>query len=199
MGLKTTALITVQECRDLLEQVGTTKDMLLTHLVNAASRRLERYCRGPLIIQPFVERHSVGTPTSYGATGVKRLWLRHYPVVSVTSIVDGFGNSVPAADYHLSLVDGALTHFSTWPTPYDANKLIGEWVVTHSAGFWVKTEDVDSDAKLACSLLIGDYLARKAGSISSSSFGGLSLGFSDEMGLPAMTQSLMAPYKRNRI
>ncbi len=200
--MATTDLATVQEVKDILEITGSAKDTVLAALVSAASLRLERWCKVPLIQRAFTERHGGGRIAGSRGSS-KRIWLRNYPIVSVASVVDE-GSSVQTlvenTDFYVDKELGLLEHYASFPAPYKGN-LLGEWVITHTAGRWAATASVTADAKLACALAVADSLARKTPSATSMGIGGLSMSFSDsgDFGLPADVRSIMSSYKGNRI
>lgn len=203
-------LVTMGEAKAHLEIVGTAKDTTVAGLISGASKALATWCRNPLIHETIVERQAAGARrvgrsilggSEFGGTStVKRIRLYHYPVVSVTSIVDGAGNSVPSTDYYADLAFGVLEHGGTWPVPYAANGLVGDWIITYLAGRWASTDVVPDGVKLACNLLVADFLLRKAASIDSLNTGTLSVSFrSYEGAMPPEIASLMQEFRGNRI
>jgi uncharacterized phiE125 gp8 family phage protein len=186
-----TDLVTLSEAKTHLEINTSIKDGAINSMIAGVSLQLENWCRTPLVQRDWVER--------YTAPLVGAIWLRKYPVVSITSIGDDAANSIPATDYRPDKLTGRLRHFSSWPLPFDTNGLVSEWIITYKAGRWSTTATVPFDAKLACFMQIAHLFPRKSPGIASISTGALSLSFRDSAGLIPEVCSIMARYKGNHI
>lgn len=165
MAVSIYALIERTEAERFLQlgSLSAEEEILLDALINACSLEIESLCRTFLIIRgsgspavdAITEDHSGGVDgASLG--GAKRLYLKHLPIASVTSIADDDGNTVPAADYTVVAAQGILEHDSTWPRP------VGRWTVTYSAGRFVDTDSVSSDLKLAAKMLVGSRFTNRS-------------------------------------
>lgn len=204
-------LVSLQEAKDHLEITGTAKDAVLPGLISGASLQLEQWCKTQLVQRAVVERQtafqhdgrgSMLTSEGFGQ-GTRFMYLRLYPIVTMTSIVDESStpqSMVENVDYYARKRLGVLEHFSIWPMPYKGD-LVGEWIVTYTAGWFASTATVDANVKLACNMLVAEHLARKAAALMSMSTGTVTMQFSDpgDAGLPAVVRALMAKYRTNRI
>jgi hypothetical protein len=202
----TTDLVTLEEAKAYLEYPTTNerKDDMLEGVIAGASLGLENWCRVPLIQREFTEYYTAapfGSNDGYSSGGANVIWLNKYPVVSVDSIEDGYGNTVIDTDYHIDSRHGTLIHSGGWPTAYDANDLVGEWTIVYTAGHFASTSVVTSDVKLACNMMIASYVAMKSGMVQRMHTGDLKVWFHDQdmNNLPPLVRQIMNRYKGNRI
>lgn len=208
------ALATVAEVQAILGVTGD--EVRLTAAINAGSTELRNATRGPLIHEAATERYTARVHESVGErpftregfpnANSKYLYLRRYPIVSVASVVDESPTpqGIAATDYYVHKAEGYLEHFTVWPTPYQG-QLIGEWLVTYTAGFFAGTASVDWAVKDALAELVQIRTSSK-GSIASLSTGTLSVSFKGDgapwlMGasLPPSILRKMSKYMRNTV
>src|SRR6266446_6589838 len=64
--------------QDIQSIIDTSQDALLTTLITAVSRAIEKYCRRDFVQTAYDEL--------YNGNGDRRLLLRQYPVISVQSV-----------------------------------------------------------------------------------------------------------------
>jgi hypothetical protein len=145
-GLSPIALITVPEAQLHPAIAAVASHELIESLIEASTRAIENYLNG----RPVVQRQF----THYFAGGVKRLYLPHYPIVSVASVVDDDENTVATADYRVYADEGVLEHVGYWPYP------IGRWKVTWTAGLVDQRINVPHHFKEACRRLVAFMTAK---------------------------------------
>lgn len=201
MAAHTYDLISLAEAKTHLGISDTAQDALLEALITGVSFAIEAYCQ-----TAFVQR----TVTDIMAGGLdfrrneKTLYLTRYPIVSVISITDPAGNTVPAADYVIYAAEGMLVHAGAWPVAQDSNGNIARWSVVYVAGRYTNTLAVDADVKLACTLLVAARYSRREGDIASKSIGGgdFSISYrSAQAGesMPLEVTALLAAYRSYRV
>jgi hypothetical protein len=170
------------------------EDVLLAEqLIDAATLAIEGYT-GKIFVQRTItaEQHAAG---GNGADrgGAKRMHLRYYPIVSVTSISDDQTTpaTVAGTDYTILGDIGALEHDSSWPVP------IYRWNVTYVAGRFATMDLVTDDLRLACNMQAADWYRNQPSSIMSRSKGDNSESFlvTDDELLPRV-RSLLNRYKQ---
>lgn len=215
ISLDSRAVVSTDEARAALGIGEGLQEDALRLAVNRATYRLEAYTRVALVQKSYVERYtgtagdgrsSILSPEGFLAASSKFIYLRHYPVASVTSIVDEqtTPESITGADYYLRKEQGILEHYSVWPTPYKQSGtdiLPGEWIITYVAGWFASVSAVTWDVKDACLQLVAEALYRSSGSVNSISSGSLSVSFGGEPGeaLPASVRSGMSRYRIGRV
>lgn len=102
-------LIPLTEIKTYLGESSTTYDTFLTLQGEIISDAIEEYCNRKFLKANYVETfyfHEVG-PTN-------KLYLHHYPIVSLTSVeeVDGSGNKVVVSGYRHHNPSGTITKSS---------------------------------------------------------------------------------------
>lgn len=140
----------------------TSKQLELAAAVTAVSKRLDRLV-GPIVKRTITsERHD-----DAGCA----VWLRYYPVVSVTTVTEHSGGvpSVLTAETPTNLADGYLpTRYDVDPSLYNgeivrrSNGCIrpfasGAVLVTYEAGRYATTATVDPIYKQAAELMLKTY------------------------------------------
>lgn len=180
------ALSTWPQAQPWLEQVGHVKDPTwVEQMLDAATVRIEHETGATFVQRSFTERRRGGVLGVRG--GAKRIYLDHYPVVSVTSITDEDSDTVAAADYRILEDLGALEHDGRWPVP------TGEWSIVYTAGRYASTDAVAEDVRLACNLLVSHWIGARED-------GGGSVGILGLQGaLPSDVKSLLTPYQSRSV
>jgi Phage gp6-like head-tail connector protein len=84
------ALCTIDDLKEYLGETASKDDDLLTRLVNSASAAIETYCHRPFASATYTEY--------YDGTGKDILTLRHFPIISVTSVMEGGSNSLTSGE-----------------------------------------------------------------------------------------------------
>jgi hypothetical protein len=133
-------VIEVQELLDKVPSSGTREHKELERACVIASMHIESLCNGTVFIQrAFTEDYTGGTSGRLG--GSKRIYLRHSPIVSVTSITDDASTTISSTDYTVDAQQGVLEHDGLWPVPD------GRWTIIYTAGLFEDTDDVSWDVK----------------------------------------------------
>ena len=106
------ALTTLARSKSYLDITGTSKDLILTMLILAASKFVEETkCHRKFKRQTF-------TNELYNGKGQKRLWLKNPPIISgqtftlqerVNTANDGDWNTVDGEDYFIDYEKGCIT------------------------------------------------------------------------------------------
>lgn len=165
-------LVSLTEAKTYLGVSGSGDDTLIQAILSGVSLDIKNYCQVPLIIEAGILEYHAGL--------VKRIFLRAYPVVTITSILDYVTptpNSVPATDYVVRPDVGLLEHFGRFPLPVTVAGQPAYWKVTFSAGRFVDTAAVPADLKLAANRMIARAWGRKEPGVSSVSVGSLSISY----------------------
>lgn len=161
MADATGSIITVADFKTYHGNIsGTGEDALLEDINEASSQLIENATRGTVyMIRTFTEDYSGGIDGAIRG-GAKRIYLRHGPISSVTSITDDDSTTVSSDDYTIVNGDsfGYLEHDSSWPAP------TGRWTIVYSAGKQTDRTLLDARVQLACKLeAIARYERRKPG------------------------------------
>jgi hypothetical protein len=178
MHLAENALTTLKGAKSILdippEQTSDDEDII--SLINASSTQIEGYCE-----RSFKEK--TYTDEEYDGNGCSGLYLRQYPVKSITSVSVN-EKALSSSEYKCKKSNGKLIrNNSRWPTG-EINIL-----VTYTAGFTV----IPSDLELACKLLVKTYFKSDMASFSTTFQEGMV--FRPEA-LPAKIKVLLSPYKK---
>lgn len=195
MALLTYALCTVAEAEVGLGLSTGEGGSRLEALVNSATILAETYCRAPFVIRSFTELHPGWS---------KRIYLKHAPVTSVTSIVDPALNTVPSTDYIILGHMGVLEHFGRFPIPQNSQGQRAYWTVTFDAGLFANTAAVGADLKEACWRIAGKAWESPSGGAQSVGVGSLSVSYGGSGGaqtsggnMPADAALILDGYRRN--
>ncbi len=145
MALVDQALVDLDEFKDYAKGVsGSLQDTKYERLINSASNRIEKALNGHWYRRDTATEDHSGANTPSRLGGARRLWLRHSPIVSVTSITDDDTSTIASGDYTIVSVPGYLEHDFYWPAP------TGRWTVIYTAGDATAIEGVKDHAKVAC-------------------------------------------------
>lgn len=153
------ALVSLDEAKAALGVTGTSQDDSITAAINAATLQIEGYCQNAFVERQFDEFYSGGVNGRRGQA--RRMFLRHYPIVSVASITDDSDEEVAADEYTIWPEQGFLEHAWRWPVPMAEKSGTGRWRVTYTAGRFADTASVAADLKEAVYRLMRYWRARK--------------------------------------
>lgn len=203
MALSTTAAIEVADVETYLGITTGTGTALLEQLIEGATEELEAMLQGTLIIQRSVSEELIRRPGGVAAwtdewwagNRVRTLYLRHRPVVSVTSIADDDGNTISADDYAVDEDQGRLVLSSTWDRPVTSSGATGSWTVTYIAGIAADRSAVPERIKQALRLLVAWRYGQRSSAVASERVGDLAVTYRDPGtagGIPAEIRSLVA-------
>lgn len=145
-----TDLVTLNEVKNYIGGVDSDDSVILQTLITAATAAIEAHTGKAFVERQFTEDYS-GGPKSWVRGGSKVIQLNHYPVVSVSSITDDDGETVPASDYTVIAELGQLEHESWWPRPE------GRWTIVYTAGSAASTQEVDDGVKQAAIMTVASW------------------------------------------
>ena len=140
-------LLVVLRIRIGLQPDDDSKDLLIEQAYMAALAMCETFC------DRWFE-FKVGQVEQFGPTRTRSLLLRRYPVLQVTSIVTGMGESLPLTNYSLlqeaGIVMGVAPWLVTWTAPVPGIWMPGDpaYTVTYDGGF----DPLPPDLSLAVAL-----------------------------------------------
>ncbi len=187
------ALMTVAEAKVILGISGSTDDALLDVLIDAASAAIEQYCNAHLIQATVTERQ-------WG--GKQYIYLRKYPIVSVTSITDPAANTVTSTYYYIEKDMGRLRYDGTFPLAYNSAGLVAEWTIVYVAGFFANQGAVTQDVKMACARTVAWLKDNPSPGVTSVGVGSLSVSYGgvssvgqDGRGIPSDAAALLGKYR----
>lgn len=181
-------VITLAEAKAQLRipESDTSRDALIAGLIPAVTRLLEAACKTSYFVRRTVadERHTGGMCGRFG--GARRIYLRHYPVVSIIAIEDEAApaNRVPPADYLLHREAGILEHYWTWPAALAAHGALGWWKVSYQTGWFASTAEVDPKVKLAAGIVLERILENPEGAVASKGVGSFNVSYARPEDLP---------------
>jgi len=196
MSLNTaTALVTLADVKTFLGMANvSTGDAILETIIEAVSASMSNEASPDL-------KPATYTAEKYDGTGKSYLYLDHYPVTTLTTVVEDGATLVKDTDFFIDMDEGLLEKArSNWPW-YDVQ---ATWttknqavVVTYAAGYAA----VPADIKLDCLIEVGRKYAmvdHKMFGESSRSVEGVSVTVDTGDLLPA-TLATLGRYKRTRI
>ena len=184
-------LITLPEAKDHLGVTSSTGDATILALVGSCTFTIESYIGNSIVQKTFTEDYTAGIGAKIG--GARRIYLRNYPITSVTSITDDESNTIADADYTIS-DQGILEHDWRWPAPF------GRWTVIYVAGRYATTDAVEQNFKTACKLLLADIYNLPQSNIQSQKIGDLSITYKElaadaSSTMPPMVRTILDPFR----
>ena len=214
MAVSSTALLTLAELKALLGLPASASDAdaRLEALINACSVAIENLTGRYFVIREgYVERHFPPKQNGWpyvqdyaGWSHGQTLFLRRYPVVALTSVVDPSGFSIPLTEINVRHLLGELYRSGGWFMPIDTFGTPAQWAITYDVGYAVTIPEVEAPVKLACAMLVGfrssnfvpgsDVASRTLGKVSVS-FHGAGMGVDAiAQGIPDEIVQLLGPY-----
>ena len=138
MTVKATTIVELADIRSFLgiPTAQTAKDPLLESALDAYNKMIEDYLCVPMINLTY-------TAEKYDGDGTDTLFLKHYPIVSVTTLTLD-GTAIVAADYLIYSTEGFIR--------YDDGIFTKDYQnisITYSAGHGATRADVSDALKLA--------------------------------------------------
>ncbi len=155
MAVSILSLVTLSEMKLYLgvDESCTEDDDQLEMLADAITSAIEDWCSNIFVQRQVIDTHT-GAAHRWNKGGQKRIMLRHYPIISVASIVDEGTGVVDSEYYYIDADRGVLEHDWYWPVP----EIV--WTITYIAGRYADTASVDMNLKTAAFLWIGDLYNR---------------------------------------
>jgi hypothetical protein len=163
--VSSTALLSLAELKTLLGipalPPDLERDARLEALINAVSIWIENYTGRYFVIRETVEQHfppkQNGWPLvqDYAGWSIgQTLFVRRYPIVTLTSVVDPSGFVIPLTEINVRNVLGELYRSGGWFMPIDQFGTPAQWAITMDVGYFNSTTDVSYDLKLAASMMV---------------------------------------------
>lgn len=188
--MATTDLVTTDEFKEYAEIGDTSMDSQIAALITAVSLTLEDFCNTNFIRRESTHDFTLSDRLRFSFVSLVNRWpnrfyhvyLPRVPVVSIASIVDPAGNSLPSNTYSLIHKTGDMRFLSCPLIPVDSNGLEAYWTVTYTAGWFADTAAVDKQLKLICNRAIKAVMDQPAGNVGSLTMGSLSVTFNDPVG-----------------
>lgn len=156
-----TDIITLEEAQAFVHSTAPANSAVLAMAVSAVSNRID------VLHGPVVQRVVTGEVTSRGPLG--EVQLVHYPVVSVSSVVEtvnGVDSTVAASAYSLDRAFGFLSRTApaSWSNHYGDRWTSWADTVTVSyiAGRYATTGDVPADTRFLCGEIVGEVVRQNA-------------------------------------
>lgn len=196
MALLTQALITVADARVYPGMPATGCDDIIESLINGATEDFEDYCQTAFIQRTFTQDY---TWNDIRQGDPSKLYLRRYPVVSVTSITDPAGNTVGSTLYWIEKNKGILHHIGNWGIPVDSNGNATYWTVVYVAGWFSTRAAVKSNVIQAVKMEVAYRLRRPDTSVMSKSVGDLSISYSSRGGQQQEEEFGLLPEARRKL
>jgi uncharacterized phiE125 gp8 family phage protein len=187
MSLSTSALVTLADVKTFLGlQNISASDAILEIIIEAVSASVTSEASPDL-------KSTTYTAEAYDGTGKSYFYLDHYPVTTLTSVVEDDTTLVKDTDYFSDDDEGILEK----PVGYKWTTARGGVVVTYVAGY----ATLPADIKLACLIEVGRAFAmvdHKMFGESSRTVDGTSVTLNTDELLPA-TLATLGRYTRTRI
>jgi hypothetical protein len=172
------ALITLEEAKEFpgMSSLAAADEATVRALIDAASLAIEEHVQNPIVQRAFTEDYAYDD-IRQSTEGSNRIYLRHYPIVSVASITDPAGETIDATTYWIDKPHGCLVRTSGWDMPKDANGWVTYWTIVYTAGRYANTALVPAHMKHACKAWVSQLYKRPDQSVTSKSVGDLSLSY----------------------
>lgn len=150
----TIALVALADVKDYLKVTDTSQDTILTYFINEVSRFINTYCGRQLVQKSYTEY--------YDGDGTDELLLKHYPIITLTSVYDdslrtwAAATQVPAADILTYKDEGRIR---VWNNTGSFSKGKANIRVIYDAGY--AAASVPYDLQLAAKRLIAGQWMRQ--------------------------------------
>jgi uncharacterized phiE125 gp8 family phage protein len=186
MAIKDATVVTLAEMRTFLNlpTTETGQDSLLEALLDGVNKAVEKYIGVALINTSYTEY--------YDGDGGNILFLRHYPVISVTSLVDGT-TTISSDDYHLYSGEGYII--------LDGDYFEDDYqniAITYTAGHGAARTNIPDDIKTAIKLWVS-YIHKKDNVAFSQRFGEPVIVQEGAFNIPRDVAFILEPYRIKRL
>ncbi len=184
MAIKDITVVTLAEMRTFLNipTAETGQDSLLESLLDGVNDAVEKYIGVALINKSYTEYHD--------GDGSNSLFLKHYPIVTMTSLVDGT-TTISADDYHLYSDEGYIIIDDYFEID---NRNV---VATFIAGYGAARTNIPDAIKTAIKLWVG-YIHKKDNVAFSQRFGEPVMVQEGAFSMPRDVAFLLEPYRIKR-
>jgi hypothetical protein len=160
----------------------TGQDSILEALLDGVAKTINDYIGVTAINSSYTEYHD--------GDGSNTLFLRHFPVVTMTSLVIDT-STIAAADYHLYSDEGYIKY--DYFTSGDRNV-----VATFTAGWGAARANVPESIKLALKLWVS-YIHKKDNAAFTQRFGEAAVVNVVQYDIPREVRLILEPYRIKRI
>lgn len=190
-------ITTLELVKEFLGITDTSKDTFLRHLITRASRFIKTYTGREYASTTYTEEVHSGN-------GYQKLYLDHYPIISVTEVKED-DVALDSDEYEILSEEGAIFREAGWtggslamadtlstePDPYAETRNLK---VTYTAG-WASIPD---DIVQACLQLVALWYtgANSAGIERETTPGGYSVTYGKAVGVPDDIKLILDQYKK---
>jgi hypothetical protein len=199
MSVSSAALITLPEAKLFpgLASLALADESLLEALIDAASLDFEKEWDNYGVQRSVTEDHTYKEIRARSRSA-DIIWLRKYPIVSITSITDPAGNTVASTEYWIDKQLGALRTTGGWTIPQDSNGFETYWTVIYTAGRVASIAAVPANIKLACKMWVAELYKNPTQNVKSKSVGDLSITYREgsSEGLPDQIRRMISCWKK---
>ena len=179
-AISTSDLITLAEAKVYpgMSGLSTADEAIVNALISSCTLDFEEYLGKALVQRAFTEDYTYAE-ISRQSRDSDIIWMRQYPIVSVTSITDPAANTIAATNYWIDKIRGALRANAAWSLPKDDNGFTSYWTIVYTAGHWATTAAVPANMKLAAKMYVAYLYSRPNPEVSSKSVGDLRLAYTE--------------------
>jgi uncharacterized phiE125 gp8 family phage protein len=186
MAIKDTTPVTLAEMRTFLNipTAETGQDSLLEALLDGMTSVIEDYIGVACIVKSYTEY--------YDGDGSNSLFLKHYPVSTVTSLADGT-YTFASTDYHLYSDEGLII--------LDSDSYSRDYrniVITYTAGLGAARASVPDAVKTAMKLWVS-YIHKKDNAAFTQRFGEAAVVNVVQYEIPREVKLFLEPYRIKRL
>ena len=183
------ALVGIETVRRLVldDETDTSKDDILTELINGCTGAIEEFCSRRFKSRTY-------TDETHSGNGGKTLCLKHYPVTAIASVrVLDDNDEADEIVVTRKDLDAGILYYPTGTSPACWPKGDLNILVTYTAGF----ETIPNNLSLACALAVEFYYKLSVADFSTV-FGEGNVTIRPEA-FPVKVKNLIAPYRRVRV
>jgi len=207
MAVSDYALITLAEAKVFpgLAALPAADEGVVEALIDAVSFDFEAYWDNYGVQRAVAERYTY-REIIRESPNYDTIWLRRYPIISVSDIRDQYANTITSSDYWIDADVGALrcTEWAGWDVPTNSGGYNTYWTIGYTAGHVANTAAVPANIKLAAKMRIAQLYKSPTQDVSAKSVEDLSITYkqaggmsgSEDTGLPIAIQRLIAPWKK---
>jgi hypothetical protein len=141
-----TDVVKIDLAKAVLQIDGTSEDSRLAHLISAVSLELEKRLGTAFVQREFTEKK---------AGGVKRIYLDHLPIVSITSVTDPAGNTLTVDTQFVVRQDRYLEALGYFSQAVNSQGQRTDWTIVYQAGWFADTASVAHDVRAEALRVIG--------------------------------------------
>lgn len=184
MALPLTAATSLENLKSFLgiSAQDTSKDSLYEMLIEACSEAAEKYLGRNIVARTITEE-----PHDKQDSKTKYLQLRHYPITSITSLVED-GQTIDPTILKLDKYNGIIKKPTNWK---------GVVLITYIAGLAQDTASVPKNIQLAIWHWVKDILTLQENcNIKGETLGDYSISYFEEHSIAPQIALLLEGYKR---